>query len=264
MCAGPDARRNHGWQRRFRQSDCHCNDLLLRCDLTAPPHRCPGHRRSDRASSPSRSLAGPARLTAVQYPDNALSQPLLPDNVELAAAEQAQREAPSRPSVTIKSELGIKSSWPSRTVTDLQWWQRRPVTGPGAALLPVRQKTVNPTRLHWQTRPSSLRLTVAAALPASDSDRKQWTESGAGPAGLQSSFSALQFFFERFPLSCPQAAAPRRGGAMGRSSIVATLEPYSTAYILPAARRGPAGLAHDKTLQLTTHCDFKSFRLGIN
>ena len=47
MCAGPDARRNHGWQRHFRQSDCRCDDLLLRRDLTAPPHRCPGHRWGD-------------------------------------------------------------------------------------------------------------------------------------------------------------------------------------------------------------------------
>ncbi len=29
---------------------------------------------------------------------------------------------------------------------------------------------------------------------------------------------------EQFPLSCPQAAPPRRGSAIGRSSIVATLE----------------------------------------
>jgi hypothetical protein len=29
---------------------------------------------------------------------------------------------------------------------------------------------------------------------------------------------------EQFPLSCPQAAAPRRGSTIGRSCIVATLE----------------------------------------
>jgi hypothetical protein len=46
------------------------------------------------ASSPSRSLAGPALLTAVlSFPDKAVSQPLLPYHAELAAAEKAQREA---------------------------------------------------------------------------------------------------------------------------------------------------------------------------
>ncbi len=34
----------------------------------------------------------------------------------------------------------------------------------------------------------------------------------------------------QFPLSCPQAAPPRRGGAIGRSSIVATLERESLFY----------------------------------
>jgi hypothetical protein len=39
------------------------------------------------ASSQSRSLAGPALLTAVRsFPDKAVSQQLLPDHVELAAA----------------------------------------------------------------------------------------------------------------------------------------------------------------------------------
>jgi hypothetical protein len=37
ICAGPDSRCNHGWQRRF-------DNWLLRCDLTAPSHRRPGHR----------------------------------------------------------------------------------------------------------------------------------------------------------------------------------------------------------------------------
>jgi hypothetical protein len=46
------------------------------------------------ASSPSRSLAGPAPLTAVRpFPDKAVSQPPLPDHAELAAAVEAQREA---------------------------------------------------------------------------------------------------------------------------------------------------------------------------
>ncbi len=34
----------------------------------------------------------------------------------------------------------------------------------------------------------------------------------------------------KFPLSCPRAAPPRRGGAIGRSSIVATLEWKSLVY----------------------------------
>jgi hypothetical protein len=47
MCAGPDTRCNHGWQRRFRQSDCLYDDRLLRHELTSPPQVCPGHRWSD-------------------------------------------------------------------------------------------------------------------------------------------------------------------------------------------------------------------------
>ena len=47
MCAGSDADRNHGLQHRFRQSDCLSDDWLLRRYLTAPSHRCPGHRWSD-------------------------------------------------------------------------------------------------------------------------------------------------------------------------------------------------------------------------
>ncbi len=35
---------------------------------------------------------------------------------------------------------------------------------------------------------------------------------------------------EQFPLSCPQAALPRRGSAIGRHSIVATLEGNSLVY----------------------------------
>ena len=46
------------------------------------------------ASSPSRSLAGSALLTAVRsFPDMTVSQLPLPDHAELAAAEKAQREA---------------------------------------------------------------------------------------------------------------------------------------------------------------------------
>ncbi len=45
------------------------------------------------ASSPSRSLAGPIQLTAVLFSCKGWSLPLLPDHAELAAAEQAQREA---------------------------------------------------------------------------------------------------------------------------------------------------------------------------
>jgi hypothetical protein len=55
---------------------------------------------------------------------------------------------------------------------------------------------------------------------------------------------------EQFPLSCPQAAPPRRGGAIGQSSIVATLEgkslcltPFSLYLASRVSGRGPAGLA---------------------
>ncbi len=49
-------------------------------------------------SSPSLSLADSALLTAaLSFPDKAVSQPLLLDHAELAAAEQAQREAPRAP-----------------------------------------------------------------------------------------------------------------------------------------------------------------------
>ncbi len=72
---------------------------------------------------------------------------------------------------------------------------------------------------------------------------------------------------EQFPLSCPQAAPPRRGSAIGRSSILATLEGKSLVYhrhgqrrilcitpfcLYPAGRvqargGGPVGLAQGKT-----------------
>ncbi len=65
---------------------------------------------------------------------------------------------------------------------------------------------------------------------------------------------------EQFPLSCPQAAPPRRGGAIGRSSSVATLEGKSlciTGFSLyPASRvsgRGPAGLGKPKLLLMFIH-----------
>jgi hypothetical protein len=65
---------------------------------------------------------------------------------------------------------------------------------------------------------------------------------------------------EQFPLSCPQAAPQRRGGAIGRSSIVATLEGKSlciTGFSLyPASRvsgRGPAGLGKPKLLLTVTY-----------
>ncbi len=72
-------------------------------------------------------------------------------SIELAAAEQAQREAPSSPSVRVNSELEIKSSLPSRTVTDsnsLIVVAALPCASDraGAAVLPVWQKTVNPSR----------------------------------------------------------------------------------------------------------------------
>ncbi len=51
---------------------------------------------------------------------------------------------------------------------------------------------------------------------------------------------------EQFPLSCPQAEQPRRGGAIRRSSIVATLEGKSLCITLyPASRvsgHGPEAL----------------------
>ena len=60
---------------------------------------------------------------------------------------------------------------------------------------------------------------------------------------------------EQFPLSCPQAARPQRGGAIGRSSIVAPLEGKSLCItpfgLYPAGRvsgRGPAGLGKPKLL----------------
>jgi hypothetical protein len=65
---------------------------------------------------------------------------------------------------------------------------------------------------------------------------------------------------EQFPLSCPQAPPPRRGGAVGRSNIVATLGGEKSgllrvsAYILPAASRAgtrPSGLG--ETQAVTTH-----------
>jgi hypothetical protein len=68
-----------------------------------------------RASAPPRSLAGPARLTAVLSHDKGLSQPLLSNHVELAAAEQAQcdtvtprgRGAAGSPSACA-AELGLR------------------------------------------------------------------------------------------------------------------------------------------------------------
>ena len=64
---------------------------------------------------------------------------------------------------------------------------------------------------------------------------------------------------EHFPLSCPQAARPQRGGAIGRSSIVATLEGKSLSItpfgLYPAGRvsgRGPAGLGKPKLLLVRT------------
>ncbi len=69
--------------------------------------------------------AGPSKNT----PERPRAR-LLPAN-DLAAAEQAQRVTPSSPSVTVNSELEIKSSLPSRTLavigSEAQWWQHRPV-----------------------------------------------------------------------------------------------------------------------------------------
>jgi hypothetical protein len=66
---------------------------------------------------------------------------------------------------------------------------------------------------------------------------------------------------EQFPLSCPQAAPPRRGGAIGRSSIVATLEGKSHCItplgLYPASRvsgHGPAGLGNSKLLLCNIIC----------
>jgi hypothetical protein len=66
---------------------------------------------------------------------------------------------------------------------------------------------------------------------------------------------------EQFPLSCPQAAPPRRGGAIGRSSIVATLEEKSLCItpscLYPASRvsgHDPVSLGNSKQLLLTPCC----------
>ncbi len=85
-----------------------------------------------------------------------------------------------------------------------------------------------------------------------------WPTRIPGQQGRQAQQAAVTV--EEFPsrLSCPQAPAapPRRGGAIGRSSIVATLEGKSLIYCafpltsgLPAASRartGPAGLRKPK------------------
>ena len=62
--------------------------------LTQPVGPVRGFRAFE--SAPPRSLTGPAApasLTAVRSPDKAVSRPLLLDHAELAAAEEAQREA---------------------------------------------------------------------------------------------------------------------------------------------------------------------------
>jgi hypothetical protein len=78
---------------------------------------------------------------------------------------------------------------------------------------------------------------------------------------------------EQFPLSCPgpgpQAAPPRRGGAIGRSSIVATLEGKSHFItpldLYPASRagvsesgHGPAGLGNSKLLLFASNLTRKA------
>ena len=75
---------------------------------------------------------------------------------------------------------------------------------------------------------------------------------------------------EQFPLSCPQAARPQRGGAIGRSSIVATLEGKSLCItpfgLYPAGRvsgRGPAGLGKPKLLLPTGQTQAHGWGYGI-
>jgi hypothetical protein len=64
--------------------------------LTQPVGPVRGFRAFESAPPRRRSLTGPAApapLTAVRSPDKAVSHPLLLDHAELAAAEEAQREA---------------------------------------------------------------------------------------------------------------------------------------------------------------------------
>ena len=74
---------------------------------------------------------------------------------------------------------------------------------------------------------------------------------------------------EQFPLSCPQAAPPLRGGAIGRSSIVATLEgkshcitPFGLYPVSRVSGHGPAGLGNSKLLLNSLPCHM-SRQLGL-
>ncbi len=78
---------------------------------------------------------------------------------------------------------------------------------------------------------------------------------------------------EQFPLSCPQAAPPRRGGAIGQSSIVATLEGEKSLYLkcntpfclYPASRvsgHGPAVLGNSQLLLPTGQTQAHRLEVG--
>jgi hypothetical protein len=93
--------------------------------LTQPVGPVRGFRAFE--SAPPRSLTGPAApapRTAVRSPDKAVSQPLLLDHAELAAAEEAQREAArarrgGRPIRRSGRAGAVEAHPPARTVTDL-------------------------------------------------------------------------------------------------------------------------------------------------
>ena len=81
---------------------------FLRCASTSEPVG------SLSASSPPGLLAGPSQLTAVRSSGKGWSRPLLPDHAELAAAEEAQRDA----------ARAKRGGWPIRRALTSQFNQR--------------------------------------------------------------------------------------------------------------------------------------------